>query len=411
MIVSLTPEPLNVPPRVRIDVDGEGDELLELTVLRDGRPIRQQPAVGGLTETFTYDYEAPFGRPVTYSVMGKTTSGWVEVFSEDWSDLSGWEELLDVPGVSGGWLTSGVVGRWDVVPSSGAFRIVFEDETFLDPDGIGRVVVGEMSATLGGGGTQLRLRASSEVTAPVDAGNPVVLEFSNDRSTVTLSQGTSRISTAALPVGNLLYARAPVGGFSVEVPGAVIDVSEVKATTLNVPAAYLIHPIAPTLSTPIETFTTGGDIRVADTTDQTRAHAARQAVYQPDGRREAVAYPLGPRSAGAWTLVLNTRTLDARNRVMQLLDDQAPLLLRSPADAGWDLPDGWYAVGDVESSRPVNIAGHQWRQITLPLTRVAEPPVQLAPSFTWGDLKLRGFTWGDLLNGGYTWHDLLMGEV
>src|SRR5690606_30120001 len=68
VIVSLTPEPLNVPPRVRIDIDSEGDEFLELTVLRDGRPIRQQPAVGGLTETFTYDYEAPFGRPVTYSV-------------------------------------------------------------------------------------------------------------------------------------------------------------------------------------------------------------------------------------------------------------------------------------------------------------------------------------------------------
>lgn len=409
MIVSLTPEPLNVPPRVRIDVDGEGDEFLELVVLRDGRPIRQQPAVGGLTETFTYDYEAPFGRPVTYSVTGKTAD-WVEVFSEDWSDLSEWYEIF-LPAASGGWLTSGWVYRDDVVPSSGAFRIVFEDETFLDPNGIGYVGVDAAWATLGGGGTQLRLLASSDLAAPVDAGNPVVLEFSNDRSTVTLSQGTSRISTAALPSGPRLSARGPVGGFSVEVPGAVNDVSDVKATTLNVDAAYLIHPVTPTLSTPIETFTTGGDIRVADTTDQTRTHAARQAVYQPDGRREAVAYPLGPRSAGAWTLVLNTHTLDARNRVMQLLDDQAPLLLRSPADAGWDLPDGWYAVGDVESSRPVNIAGHQWRQITLPLTRVAEPPVQLAPPLTWGDLKLRGFTWGDLLNGGFTWHDILMGEI
>src|SRR5690606_37519419 len=282
---------------------------------------------------------------------------------------------------------------------------------FLDPNGIGYVGVDAGLATLGDGGTRLELWASPNRSAPVDAGNPVVLEFSNDRSTVTLSQGTSRISSATRPLGYRLFARAPVGGFSVEVPGSVIDVSDVKATTLNVPAAYLIHPIAPTLSTPIETFTTSGDIRVADATDQTRVHAARQAVYQPDGRREAVAYPLGPRSAGAWTLVLNTRTLDARNRVMQLLDDQAPLLLRSPADADWDLPDGWYEVGDVESSRPVNIAGHQWRQITLPLTRVAEPPVQLAPALTWGDLKLRGFTWGDLLNGGFTWHDLLMGEV
>src|SRR5690606_36211496 len=395
--------------RVRIDIDSEGDEFLELTVLRDGRPIRQQPAVGGLTETFTYDYEAPFGRPVTYSVTGKTTD-WVEAFSEDWSDLSGWEEVFP-SAVSGGWLTSGWVYRDDVVPSSGVFRIVFEDETFLDPDGGGYVGVDTGGVSLGGGGTQLRLRTSSDLAVPVDAGNPVVLEFSNDRSTVTLSQGTSRISTATLPYGPRLHARGSVGGFSVEAPGTVNDVSDVKATTLNVSAAYLIHPITPTLSTPIETFTTSGDIRVADTTDQTRAHAARQAVYQPDGRREAVAYPLGPRSAGAWTLVLNTRTLDARNRVMQLLDDQAPLLLRSPADAGWDLPDGWYAVGDVESSRPVNIAGHQWRQITLPLTRVAEPPVQLAPSFTWGDLKLRGFTWGDLLNGGFTWHDLLMGEI
>lgn len=386
-------------------------------MLRDGRPIRQQPAVGGLTETFTYDYEAPFGRPVTYSVTGKTTSGWVELFSEDWSDLSGWTTLSGSPAVSGGWLTSGVVYRGDVVPSSGAFQIVLEDETVLDPTGVGWVGASSAAVSLAGGGTMLSLRAldsglvAGEYHIPVDAGKPIVLSFNNDRTAVTLTQGSSSVTKPPLPFGYWLDAEGPVGGFSVGIPGSVNDVSDVKATTLNVSAAYLIHPVTPTLSTPIETFTTGGDIRVADTTDQTRTHAARQAVYQPDGRRESVVYPLGPRSAGAWTLTLNTRTLDARNRVMQLLDDQAPLLLRSPADAGWDLPDGWYAVGDVESSRPVNIAGHQWRQISLPLTRVAEPPVQLAPPLTWGDLKLRGFTWGDLLNGGFTWHDLLMGEV
>src|SRR5690606_18107033 len=162
---------LKVHPRVRIDVDGVGDEFREVVVLWDGRRIRQQLVVGGgLAGVLMCDYEAPFGRPVTYSVTGKTTSGWVEVFSEDWSDLSGWETLWGSPAVSGGWLTTGSVSRSDVIPPSGAFQIVLDDETVLDPAGVGRVGTSSAHVSLTEGGTLLRLLVFDVHYIPVDAG-------------------------------------------------------------------------------------------------------------------------------------------------------------------------------------------------------------------------------------------------
>lgn len=420
MIITATPEPDHSPPRIRLDIDGEGDEFLELTVLRDGRPIRQQPAVMGLTETYAYDYEAPFGVPVTYSASGLTTSGaWVEVYAEDWADLTGWT-VTGTPSITGGKFTAGALAtasatRDDVDFGASAIRVRFADETALSEGlssarlGVGAVGVGRTSAS--GGTAPLRLYSgASSAAIPVDAGEPVELLVAADRRTVTLSQGTSRTSlplTVSL-VPTLEVSASwggSVGAFTIEVPPVPNSVAESTTVTLDVDAAYFIHPIQPSLSLPIDV----DGVIVGQGTDSTRTYAARQSIFQPEGRREAVVFPLGVRGAGDWSMSILTRTVDDRNALLALLDDQAPVLLRSPALADWDLPDGWYAVGDVTVTRPVDISHVEWRQVTLPLTRVAEPPVQLAPSLTWGDLKLRGITWGDLLSK--TWLELLMGEV
>lgn len=428
MIITATPEPSHFPPRVRLDIDGQGADLLELTVMRDGRPIRQQPAVAGLTETFAYDYEAPFGVPVTYTATGTTAGGWATVRAENWSSLTDWSTVSGTPQVTDGRFrgaSSGLGvpaarvsrGLSDVAGSAVRLTLAARDVLATGPtDGAS----GRASVTIGGVGFEARGRGSTfGVLTGSDfspfaaaASGPIQMTFAPHRATVTITHGSTTTERSVTPGPDALFVdvygfSSSVGGFLVEV-AAGVPTSATATTTLEAVAAWLIHPIRPSLSVPIEHFGSDGEISVEASTDNQRTYAARQAIYQPNGRRESVMFPLGPRAAGSWTLVLNTHTLDARNDLLNLLDDQAPVLLRSPGAANWDLPDGWYAVGDVAPERPVDIGSHQWRKIALPLTRTAEPPVTLAPQLTWGDLKLRGVTWGDLL--GKNWLMMLMGE-
>jgi hypothetical protein len=74
--LTVTPEPDNVPPRVRVDIDDATGALTSVTVRRldpDGRyrNVRTSddgplPLDGGAATI--YDYEAPFGQAVTYSL-------------------------------------------------------------------------------------------------------------------------------------------------------------------------------------------------------------------------------------------------------------------------------------------------------------------------------------------------------
>lgn len=67
MILTVTPEPDNLPPRVKIEVDsGSADALENLRILRDGASIRQVPA-SGFASVVAYDYELPRGVDVRYT--------------------------------------------------------------------------------------------------------------------------------------------------------------------------------------------------------------------------------------------------------------------------------------------------------------------------------------------------------
>jgi hypothetical protein len=96
LTLTVTPQPDNNPPRVRIDVDDNTGAVTSLTVRRldpDGRyrKVRTSddaplPLDGGNATVF--DYEAPFGAPVTYTtdvagspsvtVILDVTSAWLE---------------------------------------------------------------------------------------------------------------------------------------------------------------------------------------------------------------------------------------------------------------------------------------------------------------------------------------------
>lgn len=369
---------------------------------------------------------------MTYSAVGSVASGWSTNYAESWADLTGWTTTNGTPEVSSGKMrpdigsnTTATVTRALSGLDGLAVRLVLPSRASLSVGLSGTYVAtlsfggtaGLSARRVGSGAVTYGLTAAGEyVPSDIAATGPVYLIASKDRHAVSLVHGAVSVQrelATAVDVASIIASASKgsaIGAFTVEA-AAGVPVSTSTTSTLDVAEAWLIHPSQPSLSTAIESPSSphGRDINVQSSTDSERTYQARQAIYQPNGRREAVVFPLGLRSAGSWTLVLNTHTLDARNDLLTLLDDQAPVLLRSPGDANWDLPDGWYAVGDVSVSRPIDIGSEQWRQMTLPLTRVAEPPVIVAPSLTWGDLMLRGYTWGDLR--GYTWLDLLMGEL
>lgn len=419
MIITATPEPSNFPPRVRLDIDGEGGEFVELSVLRDGRPVRMQPPIVGLTSTHTYDYEAPFGATVSYTASGRVTTGaWTTVLTETWASLTGWDTSGGTPSVAAGKLQNGRVRRTGL--AIGPIGSVTLDTSGSDYEAwVGPIHILRNSGSLvdvffkEGGDPPTTVPTAGSITVTWNASSAVVTHAAG--TSTLLPSGTVARDDLTAQGGDPLFpsgwVNGTMAGFTYSVPSGTVAADASTTATLDVGEAWLIHPSQPSLSTAIESPSSphGRDINVQSSTDSERTYQARQAIYQPNGRREAVVFPLGPRAAGAWTLVLDTRTIEARNDLLNLLDDQAPVLLRSPGDADWDLPDGWYAVGDVSVSRPISIGSVEDRQLTLPLTRVAEPPVLVAPSLTWGDLMLRGYTWGDLLP--YTWLDLLMGEL
>lgn len=178
------------------------------------------------------------------------------------------------------------------------------------------------------------------------------------------------------------------------------------AAQLDESGVWLIHPSLPGLSMCIDR---GLRDKTFVTIDSRREmiHQAPLAAFSPPGRKRSVVYPMGPRRDPDWLLEIALPGLGDRDTLVALLADSAPLLMRAPfgyESGDWDMPDGWYSAGEVSELRPEIGVDRSFR---LSLTPVAEPPVRLAPVFTWGDLVSR--TWGDLLP--HTWLDVLAGEV
>jgi hypothetical protein len=79
-------------------------------------------------------------------------------------------------------------------------------------------------------------------------------------------------------------------------------------------------------------------------------------------------------------MVLGVRNRDQELALKALLADGTPLLFRFPAsfDAGFD--EGFYSVGDVQRARFAQRPGLGLRNVTLPLTEVQSPVVNVANS-------------------------------
>lgn len=184
--------------------------------------------------------------------------------------------------------------------------------------------------------------------------------------------------------------------------------------TLEASRAWLVHPQSLSLSLSIDGGPLARDrtsIWVDSASAESKTSGASRHLSRPVGRRRSVVVTHGPRAADEWTLVLTAPSIELKDRIRNLVDDQTPLLLRSPASFGWDLPDGWYSVGDVEVRRLANPIVLERTRITLPLTPVDVPLVKVGSLRTWQTILDQYDTWGDVLADNASWFEVLMGDI
>lgn len=424
MTFTVTPQPNNDPPRVRIDLDTDDPTtpFTELTIYRDGKKIREQPYIGGAS-TVAFDYEAPFGVTVTYSATG-SVADFAPTYSTSWTNLTGWTTVSGTPGVASGKLYStdgtyaqvtrsvGSLTRGRVTIAAGMISssaVTIPTAATVFGIEIGTTAGGSLDSYVSyAGATKLFSRGTGTI----------ICTFSELGATITTStgtwwcaRGTSFEHAGALLVATALDASGRVPGLVVENQSGSTPFSASASTTLDVDAAWLIHPSQPSLSIPID-FGIGGDrsLRFIEASSgDSRMSNAQSAIHRPIGRRRAVVITSGPRQADEWTLVIGAPTVAAKNAVRAIVDDQTPLLLRFPAGKSQDLPDDWYSVGDVDISRIAPHAIIPLTLITLPLIPVDEPIVRQGALWTWGDVVIKYPTWADVIADNDTWIDVLAG--
>lgn len=422
MSIVVTPQPDHVPPRVRIDVDTDDPTkpFTSLTIFRDGKPIREQPYVGG-SEAVAFDYEAPFGVPVTYSAVG-TTSGYSAVYTTSWANLTGWSTVSGSPGVTGGkfYSTNGTYasaslpiaglakGRVTIAPGAlSRIGLTIPTAALLygmeigisDPAGAYVIYAGTYRTFARGTGTIVATFDEKGVTVSTTAG------------TLYCPRGTSFEFAGSVLVATATDSAGRIPGITIEQPGTLAPFSATTTTQLDTLEAWLIHPSQPSLSIPIDSGPQGAHrLRFIEASSgESKTSEAQRTIHRGIGSRRAVVITSGPRAADEWTMVLGAPTIVQKNAVRAIVDDQTPLLLRIPPSSEYDLPDDWYSVGDLTVTRLETPNITEETLITLPLTPVDEPIVRQGALWTWGDVMLKYATWADLLADNETWLDVLAG--
>jgi hypothetical protein len=129
---------------------------------------------------------------------------------------------------------------------------------------------------------------------------------------------------------------------------------------------------------------------------------------------EASPYPAvtsRTRKGKTFGMVLVTRLLADRDRMLTLLGTGSPLLVQTPAT--WGYGDMYVDVGDATEGRLARDHRKPWRQWTLPLVQIARPAgLQYGvDAARWLDLCDVYATWGAIEAAGKTWFDVLQREA
>ncbi|MGH3096797.1 MAG: hypothetical protein ACRDMV_12455, partial [Streptosporangiales bacterium] len=134
--------------------------------------------------------------------------------------------------------------------------------------------------------------------------------------------------------------------------------------------------------------------------DVTRA--ARAGLFSVLGRSKPVAVT-DTRGSRTYELVVDTETGVDRDQLDAALASGDVVFLQVPS--GYQIPGGWYSVGDTTEARKDIPWDRRWW--TLPLTEVAAPGPDVVPvTFTWRAVRNRWATWADLRADVESWREL-----
>jgi len=404
--ISVTANPYTTPPRNEITVTvptGDVMKTASLTRIINGVPelVRTQPATGFDTQ-IVYDYEAPYDTPATYQFTTTYTdpTAVTTAWDETWPNLSNWTGDTGSFAVASGVLSLSASGyaiyHLDrALPAAASYRAVVSKLTASGTDLVsvkqsgvqfltatGAVLV-QVSPNLSGKIT-VQYSTGATVTTAISGSSPFTVDFLGSSIVVSGTGGTYTVPNLA----NTDYATVRITT-AYHNPGT-FQVGEIKTSTygtttnatytsgslsLSPVNAWIIHPSNPGLSIPISS----GDrstVTIRSIGDVTNQSAATEHVIL--GQSEPITTTNGPRYSNRLQMVLGVRTRPQELALSALIQDGTPVLIRFPGILPTGFDEGFYSVGDVQRARWAQRPNFEFRDVTLPLTKVQSPVVSVA---------------------------------
>jgi len=437
MTISVTTEPAFAPPRMRVDVGVDaGDVMTSVALWRTdstGRSlVRTQPSAGFDSRT-VYDYECPYGQNVTYdweaSYYDPALSG--TTFSEPWSSFPGsWTGNTANASIASNRVTltglidtyrsllrSGLNAAWDTITIA---RLAIE--WWSSPLYGLRLAFGATELVLGTSGTNLLIQRSTGITSStiptgIDASQPFTITRNGNEFVIVGTNGSTTVSST-LSVGNLASIRiesgpvaetpinAVVGAITVKTFASLQQIAETATpAALNPVDVWLVAPQAPALSVRVSGDPRSAEVQVRDIS--AIRNQDRKSYHSILGVKEPITTASGPGGPDEFTIELRTRTADQEAALLALWDKQLPVLVRTPPALGYDIPDGFYSIGELRRARVAQLPSYPARIITLPLVAVASPDVDVENvGWSWAALAAEFSSWNAVKAAYATWADV-----
>lgn len=289
--------------------------------------------------------DSPFGVSFNVKLSG-APSGALTV-TATWQDSLGAQLTPSTATIPSGSLPT-YVNRWDrtgvftlapPIPASSSAPVVAQGALSISVAGLAANATVDLDAVLVERGTG---------TSPV---------FFDGNSPYGSWTGTVNESPSALasPV-SILDREAPLDvpfSYELSAPGDPFYVIRSEPVTLPASAgggsasarSWLVHPSQP-----------GGPFRCKVTAAPELTRSTRRGLHAVLGRAEPIAVATSVRSSPAGSVTVLTETLPERDRLVEMLADNQPLLLRAPAELGFG-PGWWISVGDTVERATTHFAG------------------------------------------------------
>lgn len=433
MTFTLTATPdLSGTPRVLLEAteSDSGQPIQSCTFFRDGVALRFAALVTG-SSAVAYDYDAPFDVALEYRADAVESDALVLDWTESWASLAAWTE--EVPG----WSAAAGVATCPAIDGATIHRDASGSVARVSgpaPSFVGSaatVIISGWSGTtslwslgLSSGGTPyIQLTSGLGYQAVAHALTSWTVEI-GESSMVAAGSGWSL--TVPIETGAVTDRIKLTSGFAGASSASIDDISVYKfpvgsstpsdtdtVTLTGITAAWLTNAAQPDLALAIDDDSDPNSVIYM--TDQTRRETtARSTSVQLDIEGSPYVHTVvtGPRKLETWNMELVCRTEESRDNLTTLLANNAVLSLRIPdalADSGLD--GGFYAVGDVTTTRDMGPRMHQLATVQLPLTPSRPPSFDALWQWTYDALAQTGLTYDQVAALFATYDDLLIGPT